>query len=113
MSVNFGGLTFVSASAASEFNSTTKTWTAGDVAAGETKTIRLTFRAPAVGAFTPSAHATTTATELGTANNNASSTISVGVAVPAVVTPGPKAQGFLARLGWFLSSSTNAHRPRR
>jgi hypothetical protein len=113
VTVNVGGLTFVSASVAGEFNATTKTWAAGELAAGATKTIRLTFRAPAAGMFAASAHATTTATELGTANNNASSTIAVGVAIPDVVTSGPKAHGFLAKLTWFLSSSTNARRGRR
>ena len=39
------------------------------------------------GTFAPSSHATTTATELGTANNNSNSTISVGIVPPPVSTP--------------------------
>ena len=104
VTVNFGGLTFVSASSSTAFNATTKTWTVGDVAAGATQTIRLTFRGPSVGTFAPSAHATTTATELSTANNNSSSTISVGIAPPPAPAPatGP---AWLANL-WRDSTST-------
>ncbi|HEX3147348.1 MAG TPA: SdrD B-like domain-containing protein [Gemmataceae bacterium] len=80
--VNFGGLTFVSASTPGAFNSTTKTWTAGDLAAGATQTIRVTFRGPVDGTFAPSAHATTSVSELSTKNNGASSVVTVGVVTP-------------------------------
>jgi hypothetical protein len=89
VNVNFGGLTFVSASTPTAFNATTRTWTVGDLAAGATQTIRLTFRAPVAGTFAPSAHATTTATELGTANNTSSGTVSVGVVPPPAPATGP------------------------
>jgi SdrD B-like domain/Domain of unknown function DUF11 len=84
--VNFGGLTFVSASTPAAFNPTTRTWTVGDLAASATQTIRLTFRAPVAGTFGPTAHAATTATELRTTNDASGSTISVGVPTPAPVT---------------------------
>jgi protocatechuate 3,4-dioxygenase beta subunit len=114
VAMNFGKLTFVSASVPAEFNATTKTWTTGDLAAGETKTIQLTLRGPVAGTYTPSAHATTTATELSATNNSASSTISAGMPAPPVETPSRSvARGFLARINWFLSSSTNARRSRR
>lgn len=113
VAVNLGGMTFVSASAPGEFNTSTRTWTAGDVANGETKTIRLTLRASGVGTFAPSAQATTTATELVTTNNRSSSVVSAGVAAPSVETPAaPIAKGFLKMPTWFLSSSTNARRRR-
>jgi hypothetical protein len=108
VAVNFGGLNFESASDPTAFNSTTKTWTVGDLAAGETKTIRLTFRGTPVGTFTPSSHATTTVTELTTAHHSSTSTISVGVPPPDVMRS--SARGFLRKLTWFLSSSTNARR---
>jgi protocatechuate 3,4-dioxygenase beta subunit len=85
--VNFGGMTFVSASTPSAFNSTTKTWTVGDLAAGQTQTIRLTLRGPVDGTFAPSAHAATTGTELSTKNNNSASTITVGVVTPPAPAP--------------------------
>ena len=102
VAVNFGGLTFVSASAPAAFNATTKTWTVGNLAAGATETIHLVFRAGAVGTFTASARATTTAPELSTKNNGASSTIFAGV------TPPPATGTDQAELGsrlWFLSST--------
>jgi len=108
VAVHFGGLKFESASDPTAFNSTTKTWTVGDLAAGEAKTIRLTFRGMAVGTFAPSSHATTTVTELSTAHHSSTSTISVGVP-PTGMTPS-RARGFLRKLTWFLSSSTNARR---
>jgi len=107
--VNFGGLSFVSASDPTAFDSTTKTWTVGDLAAGDTKTIRLTLRANGAGTFAPSAHATTTAAELSAAHHNSVSTISVGAPPPTAITPA-RARGFLRKLTWFLSSSTNAWR---
>jgi len=85
--VNFGGMTFVSASTPTAFNATTKTWTAGDLAAGATTTIRLTFRATVDGTFAPSARAATTGNELSTKNNAASSTITVGVVTPPAPAP--------------------------
>jgi hypothetical protein len=109
--MNFGGLTFVSASTPAEFNETTKTWTAGDIAAGDTKTIRLTFRAAAAGTYNTTAQASTTATELSAGNNKSASTIAVGVAAPTP-TPEPvrgSAAVFKSRM-WFLSSITNAFR---
>ena len=81
--VNFGGLQFVSASAPTAFNSTTKTWTVGSLAAGASQTIRLKFRATVTGTFAPSARATTTASELSPRNNTSSSTIMVGIPTPA------------------------------
>ena len=92
VSVNFGGLTFVSASVAGEFDATTKAWTAGDLAAGATKTIRLTFRAPAAGMFAASAQRDDHGDRAGDREQQLGDTISVGVAIPDVVTPGPKAQ---------------------
>jgi hypothetical protein len=110
VAVKFGGLTFVSASDPTGFDPTTKTWTVGDLAAGGTKTIRLTLRATAAGTFAPSAHATTTAPELSTVHKSSVSTVSVGVSPPPEVTPFRAARGFLRKLTWFLSSSTNAWR---
>ena len=98
VTVNFGGLTFVSASSTTAFNATTKTWTVGDLAAGATQTIRLTFRAAVAGTFAPSAHATTTATELSSKNNNSASTITAGVVTPPAPLPGPSMGGFWASL---------------
>lgn len=92
--VNFGGMTFVSASTSSAFNSTTKTWTAGDLAAGATATIRLTFRATVDGTFAPSAHAATTSPELSTKNNGSASTITVGVVTPPAPPSNPMAAFF-------------------
>jgi uncharacterized repeat protein (TIGR01451 family) len=80
--VNFGGLTFVSASTPAAFNTSTKTWTVGDLAAGATQTIRLTLRGTVDGTFAPSARAVTTASELSTKNNAASSSVTVGVVAP-------------------------------
>lgn len=97
--VNYGGMTFVSASTPSAFNSTSRTWTVGDVAAGETKTIRLTFRATVAGTFGPSAKASTTATELRSTNNNSSSSIAAGVTPAPAQTPAPRSMaGWLAKL---------------
>jgi hypothetical protein len=89
VTMNFGGLTFVSSSNTTAFSSTTKTWTVGDLAAGATQTLRLTFRAPSAGTFTPTAHAATTATELSSARISASSMINVGdPPAPAPMMPG-------------------------
>lgn len=107
VAVNLGGLTFVSASDPTAFNST-KTWTVGDLAAGDTKTLRLTLRGTKTGTFLPSAQATTTAPELSTNGNSSASTISVGVS-PTQMTPA-RARAFLSKRTWFLSSSTNARR---
>lgn len=97
--VNYGGMTFVSASTPSAYNSTTRTWTVGDVAAGETKSIRLTFRATVAGKFGPSAKASTTADELISKNNNSASTISAGVTPAPSQTPAPRSMaGWLAKL---------------
>jgi hypothetical protein len=107
--MNFGGLTFVSASVPAEFNATTRTWSAGDLAAGETKTIRLTFRATAAGTYATTAQASTTATELSTTNNRSASTISVGSSAP-MPTPTPTPTGGSLPSLWFLVSQTNAYR---
>src|SRR5205823_5556565 len=80
--VNFGGLDFMSASMAAAFNSTTRIWTVGDLAAGASSTIRITYQGSAAGNFAPSAHASTTATELLAKNNNSVSYITVGVVAP-------------------------------
>ena len=80
--MNFGGLTFVSASAPGAFDPTTRMWTVGDLAAGATATIRVTLRGTVGGTYHPSARALTPAAELGTANNVVASTI-----VPPPVAP--------------------------
>jgi hypothetical protein len=103
--MNFGGLTFMSTSTPAAFNSATKTWTAGDLAAGATATIKIVYKATTAGTYAPSASAATTATESSTTNNMSHSTI----AVTAVVTPPPEPTGPLGWLRsrlWFLSSST-------
>jgi hypothetical protein len=111
VAVNFDGLTFVSASTTVAFSATTKTWTVGDLAAGASATIRITYRARVAGTYSPSAHATTSATELKTTNNNSSSTISVGeVATPAPEATGPL--GWLRTRLWFLSSTSLSWRGR-
>ena len=76
--MNFGGLTFVSASTPSAFNSTTRTWTVGDLAVGATQTIRLTLRGPVAGMFVSSAQASMTGDEVRLTNNKSTSTITVG-----------------------------------
>jgi plastocyanin len=104
VSLTYGGLTFVSSNS-TDFDNTTKKWTVGDLAAGATQTITVTFRAPAAGGtFGPAAHATTTSTELSTANNSDSSTVFAGV------TPPPQPTGGSGGSLWFLSSSTNAQK---
>jgi hypothetical protein len=108
VTLKFGGLTFVSASTPASFNSTTDTWMVGDLAAGATQTIRITYKATTKGTFAPSAHATTTTTELSTKNHGSSSVVAAGVEPPPTTTP-TLTTGFLGRL-WFLSSSTNARR---
>jgi hypothetical protein len=102
VTLTYGGLTFVSSNS-SNFDNATKKWTVGDLAAGATQTITVTFRVPAAGGtFGPAAHATTTSTELSTTNNSDSSTVFAGVVPPPTTAGG--STGSL----WFLSSSTNA-----
>jgi hypothetical protein len=81
--LNFGGLSFVSASVPAQFNSTTKVWTVGTLAAGASATIKITYRTMGAGTFTPSAHAATTATELSTKYNGSSSVVLAGVPTSA------------------------------
>jgi hypothetical protein len=78
--LKFGGLTFVSASVPAQFDLTTKKWTVGDLAAGASATIKITYRVPGNGTFVPTAKASTTATELSSKNNGSSSVVQVGVA---------------------------------
>jgi hypothetical protein len=99
--VDFGGLQFVSATS-TDFNSTTRAWTIGDLAGGATKTIKITYRAPQAGKFTPSVTATTTSIESTTSNNNASSSVAARISAPA---PAPVAVSSF----WFLSSGTHAY----
>ncbi|HEX3150256.1 MAG TPA: SdrD B-like domain-containing protein, partial [Gemmataceae bacterium] len=99
--VNFDGLDFMTASLPAAFNSTTRVWTVGDVAPGATATIKLTFQGSAAGNFAPTAHATTTSSELSTKNNTSVSYLAIGVVAP------PSGGGSLPSL-WFLSSSTSS-----
>jgi hypothetical protein len=109
VAVSFDGLTFVSASTPAAFSATTKTWTVGDLAAGASATIRVTYQARLAGTYDPSAHATTSATELKTTNNNSSSTISVGEVAAPTPTPEPTGPlGWLRTRLWFLSSTSLA-----
>jgi len=102
--LTFGGMTFVSASSP-DFDSATKKWTVGDLGPDATDTITVTLRAPASGGtFGPTAHVTTTSTEISTTNNSDTSTIFAGTAAPPVTPSGP-----IGSL-WFLSSSTNARK---
>jgi uncharacterized protein (DUF2141 family) len=91
VAINFGGLTFVSSSNTTAFNSTTKVWTVGPLAANATQTLRLTFRMPAAGGtFVTTAKATTPDTQLSTKNDASSSTItSVPPPPPTPVVSGP------------------------
>lgn len=116
--VKFGGLRFVSTSDSTKFNSTTKKWTVGDLAAGASATIKITYRTPGFGTFVPSAKAATTATELLTKNNGSASTVLVGVAAPTPSLAFPNLspelgafgaafmlQGLGNDLGWMTSPS--------
>jgi hypothetical protein len=99
--INFGGMTFVSASTPTAFSSTTKTWTVGDLAAGATQTIRLTFRGSVDGTFAPSARAATTGNELSTKNNSSASTITVGVVTPPAPPSNPMSAFFASLVARF------------
>jgi uncharacterized protein (DUF2141 family) len=100
--VNFGGMTFVSASTPSTFNATTRTWTVGDLAAGATQTIRLTLRGTVDGTFAPSAHAATPGNELTPKNNSSSSTITVGVVPPPAPPSNPMSAFFASLVARFI-----------
>jgi Domain of unknown function DUF11 len=79
--MRYGGLTFVSASDGTAFNSATKTWTVGALTPGATQTLRLTFRMPAAGGmYVTMGRATTTTVQLSTKNDSSASSIS---SVPA------------------------------
>jgi len=80
--MNYGGLTFVSASNPTSFSPATKTWAVGELAPGATQTLRITFRMPASGGtFVTTAKATTTTTQLSPRNDTSVSSIS---GVPAL-----------------------------
>ena len=88
VTVNFGGLTFVSSNS-TDFDSTTRKWTIGDLAGGATETIEIVLRAGFAGTFTPTARLTTTTPELSMANNTDSSTVFAGT--PITPPPPPPA----------------------
>ncbi|HEX3152702.1 MAG TPA: SdrD B-like domain-containing protein [Gemmataceae bacterium] len=104
--MNFGGLQFMSASVPAEFDSATKTWTVGDLAAGATKTIQIVLKGTAASTYVPSSQASTTVTELLTTNNKGTSTITVGasIPVPTPTPPAPRGSWWQSRF-WFLASS--------
>jgi hypothetical protein len=108
VAVNYGGLVFVS-TASSAFNSTTKKWTVGALAAGATQTIQIVFRAPNRATYTPSSTATTTSIERSTTNNRAAGKIFAGTTSTPTPTPTPTTPRPIPQL-WFLSSSTNARK---
>lgn len=76
--VLFGGLRFLSASDATAFDRDTRTWTVGELAAGQSVTLQLTFRAGKGGTFLPTSTATTADGELSTRNNRGASVMTVG-----------------------------------
>jgi protocatechuate 3,4-dioxygenase beta subunit len=107
--VDYGGMAFVSTTAGAAYNTTTRVWTVGDLAAGATATIKITLRAGSAGTFDPSSVVSTTSNELKVTNNGAASSIFAGVAPPTGGVTGTPTTNL-----WFLSSSTNARRtPRR
>jgi hypothetical protein len=109
LQVNYGGLAFVSTTAGTAYDSTTRKWTVGDLAAGATATIKITLRAGSAATFAPSSTVSTTSTELKTTNNTATSSIFAGVTPPIGTGSGTPTTKL-----WFLSSSTHARRtPRR
>ena len=87
VTVNFGGLTFVSSNSA-DFDSTTRKWTVGDLAGGASATIEIVLRAASAGTFTPTARVTTTTPELLTSNNTDATTWFAGTPLPP---PPPRA----------------------
>jgi len=90
VAAELGELTFVSASS-QDFDDATGTWTVGDLAAGASKTLRVTARVPSASTF----HATAQAT---IAAQGAAPEVSTGVAAGTVVGSAG------APRFWFLSS---------
>lgn len=94
--MNFGGLQFLSASS-EDFDSQTRIWSVGDLAAGEAKTIQITYRASHAGMYGPSVKARMTSAASDEKPARASSTLLAGMAAP-VSSP------------WFLASGIEAWR---
>ncbi len=76
-SVNLDGLTFVS-SAGTGFDSTTKEWTVGTLAAGASATMSITATVPSAAVFLPASRLVSTETAAGVAGDTAFSRVNSG-----------------------------------
>lgn len=79
--MNFGGLKFVSSNSA-EFDNSTRVWSVGDLAAGASKTIKITYRVGHAGEYTPSVSAKMSSVLSEGKPKKASSTLFAGVPMP-------------------------------
>jgi cyclophilin family peptidyl-prolyl cis-trans isomerase len=100
--VGLGGLEFVSASS-TDYNSTTRAWTVGDLAGGASESIEITARVPAAGSYGPAVRITATTPNLAASATRVASAILTANA--PVSTTGAQKFWFLSS-GWFGAART-------